>query len=123
MPDKSWYEGILSAVDATDSAGFVSYLTDDATFKWGAQEPVHGKRAVQDYVDAFLGMFRGTRHVVLETLESGDTRVCRGEVTYLMKDGRKITIPFCNVYHMDGDRIRDYLVHADPTPVFAPVGD
>ena len=120
MPDSSWYEGILTAVDAKDSAGFVSYLTDDATFKWGAREPVQGKAAVKDYVDAFLGMFSGTRHVLLETLESGDTRVCRGEVTYLMKDGREIPTPFCNVFHMEGDRIRDYLIHIDPSPLAAP---
>ena len=120
MPDNSWYEGILSAVDARDSARFVSYLTDDATFTWGAQEPVHGKAAVQQYVDAFLGMFRGTRHVLLETVESGETRVCRGEVTYLMKDGRDVPSPFCNVFHMEGDRIRDYLIYLDPSPLAPP---
>ena len=120
MPDISWYEGILAAVDAKDSAAFVSYLTDDATFTWGAQEPVHGKGAVKEYVDAFLGMFRGTRHVLLETLESGDTRVCRGEVTYLTQDGREVPSPFCNVFHMEGDRIREYLIYLDPSPLAAP---
>lgn len=120
MSDNSWYEGILGAVDAKDAAGFVSYLTDDATFKWGAQDAVHGKRAVQDYVAGFLGMFRGTRHVLLETVESGDTRVCRGEVTYLMQDGREVPSPFCNVFHMEGDRIRDYLIYLDPSPLAAP---
>lgn len=120
MTDRSWYEGILQAVDDKDSAGFVAYLTDDATFVWGAQEPVEGKPAVKEYVDAFLGMFEGTRHVLHETLESGDTRVCRGEVTYVMQDGREIPTPFCNVFHMDGDRIRDYLIHLDPSPLAPP---
>ena len=120
MSERGWYEGILEAVDAKDSSGFVSYLTDDATFTWGAQPPVKGKGAVQEYVDNFLGMFRGTRHQVLETLESGDTRVCRGEVTYLMQDGREIPTPFCNVFHMEGDRIREYLIHLDPSPLAAP---
>lgn len=122
MSDRSWYDGILRAVDDRDSTVFVSYLTDDATFQWGAQEAVRGKQAVKDYVDAFLGMFRGTRHVLHETVESGDTRVCRGEVTYLMQDGREIPTPFCNVFHMDGDRIRDYLIHIDPSPLAAPAG-
>lgn len=118
---RGWYEEILHAVDEKDSAGFVSYLTDDATFQWGAREPVEGKQAVKEYVDAFLSMFRGTRHVVFETLESGDTRVCRGEVTYLMPDGREIPTPFCNVFHMEGDRIREYLIHIDPSPLSEPL--
>ena len=120
MTDSGWYREILSAVDAKDSDGFVSYLTDDATFKWGARDPVEGKPAVKEYVDAFLGMFRGTRHELFETLESGDTRVCRGEVTYLMHDGREIPTPFCNVFNMEGDRIRDYLIYIDPSPLAEP---
>ena len=117
MAETRWYERILETVDAKDSEGFVSFLTDDATFKWGARPAVEGTDAIKDYVDAFLDMFDGTRHVVLETLESGDTRVCRGEVTYLMKDGREIPTPVCNIFHMDGDRIRDYLIHIDPSPL------
>lgn len=120
MVDRGWYEGIFQAVDGKDAAAFCGYLTDDATFRWGAQQPVTGNAAVEDYVNAFLGMFDGTRHQLLETLESGDVRVVRGEVTYLMKDGREIPTPFCNVFHMEGDRIRDYLIHIDPSPLAEP---
>jgi ketosteroid isomerase-like protein len=120
MTDRSWYEGIFRAVDGKDAAGFCAYLTDDATFRWGAQQPVTGNAAVQDYVNAFLDMFDGTRHQLIETLEADDVRVVRGEVTYLMKDGREIPTPFCNVFHMEGDRIRDYLIHIDPSPLAEP---
>jgi ketosteroid isomerase-like protein len=117
MPDSSWDETILGAVDAGDAAGFCDYLTEDATFRWGARDPVIGRRPIQDYVETFLGMFDGTRHEVLEALEADGVRVVRGEVTYLMKDGRVIALPFCNVLHLEGDRIREYLVHVDPTPL------
>jgi ketosteroid isomerase-like protein len=120
MTDRSWYDGILDAVDNRDAAGFVAYLTDDATFQWGAREPVSGTDAVQAYVEAFLDMFDGTKHVLFETLESGDTRVCRGEVTYFMKDGREIPTPFCNVFHMEDGKIKDYLIHIDPSPLAEP---
>ena len=120
MTERSWYDGILQAVDRKDSEAFVAYLTDDATFQWGAQDPVSGTAAVKAYVDAFLAMFDGTKHVLFETLESGDTRVCRGEVTYMMKDGREIPTPFCNVFHMEDGRIRDYLIHIDPSPLNEP---
>lgn len=119
MIDRGWYDGILEAVDRKDSEGFVAYLTDDATFKWGANPAVKGNPAIRDYVDAFLAMFEGTRHVLTETLEKGDTRVCRGEVTYIMQDGREIPTPFCNVFHMDGEKIRDYLIYIDPSPLNA----
>ncbi|MGK7312271.1 MAG: nuclear transport factor 2 family protein [Candidatus Longimicrobiales bacterium M2_2A_002] len=117
MADRSWYDGILERVDAGDAEGFVSYLTDDATFKWGARDAVHGNDAVREFVDAFLDMFDGTQHVLTETLEHGDTRVCRGTVTYFTRDGREIPTPFCNVFHMEGDKIRDYLIYIDPSPL------
>lgn len=120
MGNRSWYDDILSAVDAKDSEAFVGYLTDDATFKWGARPEVVGNDAVKEYVDAFLDMFEGTRHVLHETMETGDTRVCRGEVTYFTKDGREIPTPFCNVFHMEGERIRDYLIYLDPSPLAEP---
>ena len=123
MTDRSWYDGIFDAVDAKDSDGFVAYLTDDATFKWGAQDAVTGTAAVKAYVDAFLDMFEGTKHVLFETFESGDNRICRGEVTYFTKDGREIPTPFCNVFHMEGDRIKDYLIYIDPSPLSEPAGD
>ncbi|MEJ2216996.1 MAG: nuclear transport factor 2 family protein [Gemmatimonadota bacterium] len=117
MADRTWYDGILQAVDAKDSDAFSAHLTDDATFKWGAQDAVQGNAAVKDYVDAFLAMFDGTRHTLEEILEDGATRICRGTVTYLTKDGREVPTPFCNVFHMEGDKIRDYLVYADPSPL------
>lgn len=117
MVERSWYDGILETVDAKDSDAFVAYLTEDANFQWGAQEPVVGTDAVKAYVDAFLDMFDGTQHVLFETLEAGETRVCRGVVTYFTKDGREVPTPFCNVFHMEGDRIKDYLIHIDPSPL------
>lgn len=117
MADRSWYDRVLHAVDAKDSDAFCAYLTHDATFKWGAQEAVQGNGAVKDYVDAFLAMFAGTRHTLEETLEDGASRICRGTVTYFTKDGGEISTPFCNVFHMEGEKIRDYLIYIDPSPL------
>jgi ketosteroid isomerase-like protein len=99
MSNREWYDAIFYAVDSKDSAGFCDFLTDDAVFRWGAQPEVRGNAAIKGYVDGFLGMFEGTRHEVLETVESGEVRVVRGEVTYLLKDGREIPTPFCTVFH------------------------
>lgn len=123
MANRSWYKEVLQAVDGKDAEAFAGYLTDDATFKWGARDEVVGNNAVREYVDAFLGLFDGTRHTLHETIESGDTRVCLGEVTYFTKDGREIPTPFCNVFHMEGDLIRDYLIYLDPSPLAEPEED
>ncbi len=120
MTDKSWYEGILERVDAKDADGFVSYLTEDVTFKWGAQAPVQGNEATRAFVEAFLGMFEKTEHELDEVLDAGDTRICRGTVTYFTPDGREIPTPFCNVFHMDGEKIKDYLIYIDPSPLSEP---
>lgn len=120
MAERSWYEGILRAVDEKDADTFASYLTDDASFVYGSNPAVEGNRPVRDFVEQFLGTMKGTRHTIHETLESGDTRILRGNVTYLLTDGREVPVEFCNVFHMSGDRIRRYMIYIDPSPLAPP---
>ena len=40
-------------------------------------------------------------------------------VTYTRKDGRKVAVPCVNVFGMEGDKIRDYKIFIDVSPVYA----
>ena len=44
---------------------------------------------------------------------------CEGEVTYTRHDGSQITLPFCNIFEIDGDKIEVYRIYIDMAPLFA----
>lgn len=108
---------ILETVDAKDAQAFSSYLTDDAVFRYGSQDSVKGREAVRDYVGGFFGTIAASEHRVIETWDGDGSLVCRGEVTYTKLDGARVSVPFTNVFKLEGDLIREYLVYVDPTPL------
>ncbi len=110
---------VFRSIDGKDADAFVSFLTDDAVFRYGSQAPVSGREAIHQYVTEFFGMLEGLRHRLIDTWESEGCVVCQGEVTYFKKDGNEVTVPFVNVFRLDGDRISEYLVHVDPTPLMS----
>jgi ketosteroid isomerase-like protein len=110
---------VLKTVDSKDSGAFSSHLTDDAVFRYGSQEPVKGRQAIRDYVEGFFGTVAALEHRPIETWEGESSLVCRGEVTYTKLDGAQVTVPFTNVLKLDGQRVHDYLVYIDPTPLLS----
>ncbi len=116
MTDNSLRE-LLASIDAKDPDAFVSFLSDEAIFRYGSQEPVHGKPAIREYVAGFFGTVEALEHRVLRTWNGEDSLVCQGEVTYTKHGGAKVTVPFTNIFGLEGDKVRDYLVYVDPTPL------
>ena len=110
---------LIAAIDEKDADGFVSFMTDDGTFRYGSQPPVQGKEAVRDYVTGFFGTVAALSHTVDDTWERGDTMVMCGEATYTRQDGGVVTVPYTNVFYLKGDRIQQYLIYTDPTPLFS----
>lgn len=111
--------GLFAAIDAKDAATFVSYLTEDAVFRFGSAPPVHGREAIREAVDAFFATIAGCRHTISNSLRSGSTLVCEGEVTYRRHDDSEITVPFADIFEYEGDLIAHYKIYIDISPVYA----
>ena len=111
--------GLFAAIDAQDGAAFVSFLTDDAVFRFGSAPPVQGRAAVQAAVEGFFGSIAGLSHAIDRTLGKGDTLVCEGEVTYTRHDGRVVAIPFVDVLEYEGELIAEYKIYIDIAPLYA----
>ena len=117
MAEKIKIEGLFKAIDAKDTDSFLTYLTEDAVFRFGSQEAVSGRAAIGDYVSGFFGTLKALQHRVTETWEGDNSLVCQGEVTYTKLDGTNVTLPFVNVFRFVEDRVHDYLIHIDPSPL------
>jgi len=119
MENIEWFEELFATIDQLDSESFVSYLTEDAQFIYGSMPPVQGKEAIRNFTSEFFGSLAGIGHNLLRTWVVENTRLCEGEVTYDLPDNRKITLPFMNVFDMEGEKIREYKIYVDPSPLAA----
>ena len=113
MAAPDWIRQLFEKIDAMDADGLASFLADDARFRFGNAPEVRGKKNIRDAVAGFFASIEGLRHGILNTWVHPDTVICQGEVTYTRTDGSQITIPFLNLFGMEGDRIGRYLIYAD----------
>lgn len=120
MPDPHWTAALYQAIDAKDTRRFLSYLTEDATFRFGNNPPAVGQGAIGAAVDGFFASIRSSRHDILHNWEPPGHLVSQGTVTYVRHDGRSLALPFVNVFNMRGRLVHDYLIYIDATPLYAP---
>jgi limonene-1,2-epoxide hydrolase len=112
-------EALFAAIDAQDASGFADFLTDDARFRFGSAPAVSGRADIIEAVDAFFASLAGVSHVVTAVATRGDMLFCEGETTYTRHDGKAVVVPFADVFDYAGDRIADYRIYADLTPLYA----
>lgn len=119
MDRRNWLETLGGVIDAKDSELFASYMTEEGIFRFGNAEPVKGRKAIAEYVAAFLNMIKGSEHSVVNFWEQGDNIIWQGEVIYTRLDDKKVNVYFTNIFYMKGDLIDQYLIYIDNTPLFA----
>lgn len=119
MQHPSWVIQLFQSIDRMDTKTFLTFLSDDAQFKFGNAPPAVGKTMIGKAVDGFFQSIKATRHNILHTWEHPDAVICQGEVTYTRHDGSQLTLPFVNVFGMKGNVIKDYLIYIDIGPLYA----
>jgi len=100
MDRRQYLEALGRIIDAKDSDGFASHITENGIFKFGNNEPVKGRGSILDYVSNFFSMIKGSEHKVVNFWEQDKTVIWQGEVLYTRLDGKKVTIGFVNILNM-----------------------
>jgi ketosteroid isomerase-like protein len=114
-----WLRRLFAAIDSRDAPRFIEFLTEDATFRFGNQPTLQSKSVIHAAVVGFFGSIKACRHEVMAHWRHPDSVVCHGWVTYTRTDNRQVTVPFANVMLMRGERIREYYIFVDITPLYA----
>lgn len=122
VPASSWLSQLFASIDRRDAGAFAGFLTEDGRFTFGNQPPVEGREAVREAVAGFFASIAGLSHRVDQAWETGDAVICHGEVTYERLDGASVTLPFADIFYMQGALISDYRIYMDVTPLFAEAG-
>lgn len=113
------FDRLFKAIDASDTNEFLSFLSEDAAFKFGNLEPVSGKQNIGPFLQGFFGSIDHTVHSELSEYQVGNIWFSTGMVEYTRKDGSKLTVPFCNKFEMDGnDLIRKYEIFVDNSELY-----
>jgi hypothetical protein len=109
---------LFKAIDRFDTKAFVSYLDEEANFKFGNIPVVKGRNAIFEFVAGFFQAIRGIRHTNFEIWELEGIRFVNATVTYTRLDGSTLTVNFSNTFKLKGDRIKDYLIFIDNSELF-----
>jgi len=114
-----WLTPLFETIDRMDAQEFVSFLTENGSFRFGNGPAVSGRSQVQEAVAAFFSSVKGLSHRILDIWDQGDTVICEGEVTYTLHDGRELTLPFANIFRMEEGLVADYRIFADVSPLYS----
>lgn len=104
---------LFASIDRKDADAFVSFLTQDASFRFGNMPVINGRQEVKKGVVLFFSGIKSLRHSVHDVWEQDDAIICEGEVTYTRLDGSELALPFADILRMKGDLIRDYRIYMD----------
>lgn len=115
---------LFAAIDARDWETFLTFLTPDATFQYGALPPAHGTAAIAAAAEGALAPFAHVRHDIRDVFLNESVWIVDGTVHYGFADGEEVAAPFLNRFGLSarGDVIHTYHIYLDPSPVFAAVG-
>lgn len=112
-------KALFDAIDAKDVAGFGSYLADDCLFRFGNMSAVEGRTEVEAFVAGFFDSIDALRHELVDSWNTAEGLVCHGQVTYTRKNGTLLSVPFANVFKMGDGGIKEYLIFADTSALYA----
>lgn len=113
-----WIKELFKAIDACDAENFVNFLTDDATLIFANAKLVKGKADIRNVIATFFTSVAGLSHKILEAWEVSDAVICRGQVNYIRKDKSRLTVPFVNIFKMQGSLIKEYAIYVDISQLY-----
>ena len=118
-PDRSMLEDLFTAIDAKDATAFTGFLTDDAQFRFGSTPVVRGKTAIAEAVSGFFQSIAALRHEIDFVTSQGAVLIAEGSVRYTRHDASEITLPFADIFTMDGSKIAYYKIYMDIAPLYS----
>jgi ketosteroid isomerase-like protein len=110
---------MFATFDAKDVSALAAFMTDDVRLRLGNADPVQGKSAFVEAVNAFFASVEGFRHQVLNVWSDGDALIAEFDVHYSRLDGREVTLPCANVFRLRDGLVAEYRSYIDATPVYS----
>lgn len=113
-------------VDRKDAAGFAAAFTPDGRLRFGNNDWLVGRDAIEAAIAQFFTAMIDLRHESTGVHLAGDTLVLEALVTYTRHDRKRVTVTAATIYHLagadaDGRPLADSCrIYVDLAPLFAP---
>ena len=118
MSDGNWINELFTSIDGMDAAGFSSFLREDCIFQFGNLDPLRGANQIRAFVEGFFGSIDSLQHDISETWLVPGGAICHGTVHYVRHDKSGLSVPFSNIFKIDGGKVREYLIFADTSELY-----
>jgi Acetylaranotin biosynthesis cluster protein L/SnoaL-like domain len=117
----AWMVVYYTAADGLDMEGMLAQHTDDSTASVGNNPTLQGKEAIRAGIDQLWSLLNAMRHTFVRTweLDGGAVGIVDARVTYVLKNGRSVTVPVMTILTRRGDLVSDLRFCIDMAPVFA----
>lgn len=119
MNNNQWLAELFAAIDRKDTEAFVGFLARDAQFRFGSQPAVSGRAQIAEAVDQFFASIAALSHRMDTIFESENGIAVEGEVTYTRHDRSLVSLPFVNVFGMEGEKIATYRIYIEIGPLYS----
>lgn len=121
---EAWVAQFFATIDAMQPEALAAYFANDAVFRFGNAPPTQGRAAIREALTGFFGGLGGLRHRVTGVWrgqwERGPVLAVEAEVTYTRPDGSQTpALPATSTLRLTGERIQDYRIFMDISPLFA----
>lgn len=122
MTSNKLIEDIANCLDAKDAERFATYFTVHGTYRTGNQPPVTGRENILEHAKTFFNIVKTNKHSIVSVEETPSSIIWQGIVSYERVDGLTVTCLHCTILHLDGDKIKQYMVYCDNNEFYSPMG-
>ena len=109
---------LFQAIDSKDTETFVSFLSDDAVFRFGNMPPVEGKENIRPFMSGWFQSIKALKHDQIGIWEADGVWFMNGRVTYTRHNDTQLQVWFSNTFKMKDEKIRNYLIFVDASQLY-----
>lgn len=122
---EAWARALYTKVDAKDAAGFAAVFADDGWIRFGNNDPIVGRTAIEGAIAQFFTAMVSLRHEFVRITLHDNLLFLEASVTYVRHDKGVVTVPAMTVFTMadrGGRQVAERCnIYVDLTPLFAPL--
>jgi hypothetical protein len=112
-------KNVFKTIDTMKGSAFGSFFTPKGTFIFGNADPVTGPKAIADHCDQFFSMISGLSHHVAQVWQIDNVIITQFVTTYRRKQADDLSFPGVSIWTMEGNKIAEYRIFQDNSPLFA----
>jgi limonene-1,2-epoxide hydrolase len=118
-PQLTTCETLFASMIAQDWDTFKSCLTDDVMYRVGSSDPVYGPDAVAGFLQDFYTQVQMQQPDIRQILEPEGQVIFEFEAHYLrLKDDKIVNFACTDILRMKDDKIREWRVYVDISPLY-----